>query len=108
MLLDATDARRLTDNARTENTIRPYLTHIDEKIRKAIADGRWQITDPLSGLHSSDLRPPHPDVKDAVQRAVEAKGYVWESHVGGGWGPGGTQPPAGAGEPYDTISWADH
>lgn len=95
-MMDANDARRMTDEALGEDAeaVRPYVEHVEARVRDAAGRGRAMIAHPFSGMRD----PPPREVGAAVRRAMEARGFKWTDHPN----PDPGHPAAG---PYTTVSW---
>lgn len=93
--MDANEARRITERALAPeaDAVRPYVEHVLAKVAKAAGEGKREIAHPLGGIDY-----PTTDVRNAVRKALEAKGFTWTHH-----------PDPGGGDPreteYDTLSW---
>jgi|GEM_PF-2359587 len=95
-MLDASEARRLTDGALTSDAdaVRSYLKHIEGKIREAARKGRRSVSHPFSG----PIHAPDGTILEAVRKAVEGKGYTWTDHPD-------PDPGHPCSRPYTSISW---
>ncbi len=96
-MMNAEDARRMTAAALGPDTelLRPYMEHVESKVRAAGAAGKRRIDHPLSGLPGGGIAA---STKDAVRKALEAEGYTWTHYPA----PSGNDPRETA---YDTLSW---
>lgn len=98
-MMNADAARQMTEKALrpVSEVIRPYLTHVELKIKSAAEKGKREISHPLSGFPRGNW--PGADITAAVRKALEANGYTWTHH---------TDPDPGdprSGGDYDTVSW---
>jgi len=100
-MLDAREARRLTDEALEPEAeaIKPFLERVEARVRKAAKEGQRTIAHPFMHFEGMPrLDSPSGAVQTAVRKAVEAMGYTWTSHPD----PDPGSPTSG---PYTTISW---
>lgn len=98
-MMNAEAARRMTESALSPGAeiVQEYLRHVETKVISAAAEGKRQISHPLSGLPPGN-RYPDPTVMDAVRKALEANGYTWTHHPNPDPGhPGSSE--------YETVSW---
>ena len=93
-MMDANEARQMTEKALSpaSDVVRPYVEHALAKVARAAKKGQRQIAHPLSGSVGS----PSPDTREAVRKALEAKGFTWTHHPD----PDPDDPRGGA---YDTA-----
>ena len=94
--MDANEARWMTEKAlgAASDAVRPYVEYVLTKVAMAAEKGQRQIAHPLSGSPGS----PSPDTREAVRKALEAKGFTWTHHPD----PDPGDPRGGE---YDTVSW---
>lgn len=94
--MDANEARRMTEEALSpeSDVVRPYVEHVLGKVAVAAGRGERQIAHPLFGSSGS----PPSDTKDAVRKALEARGFTWTCHPD-------PDPGDSRGGAYDTVSW---
>lgn len=99
-MMSAEDARRMTADALGPDAelIRPYMEHVEARVRAAVAAGKRRIDHPLSGLGGGGTSWIAPATEDAVRKALEAAGYTWTHYPD----PDPGHPAGGA---YDTLSW---
>ncbi len=97
--MDANEARRMTERALAPeaDAVRPYVEHVLAKVAEAAGEGRREIVRPLGAVPPGIGRPT-PDAREAVRKALEAKGFTWTHHP---------DPASGdaSGYEYDTLSW---
>lgn len=79
-----TDARAATSLATQPSSelLRPWLEHINGRIKAAARKGQRKVIDPYQAEDGSPLRTPLPndDVREAVRNAFLDAGYEWEEH----------------------------
>lgn len=97
--LDASDARRMTEKGLepASDAVRPYVEHVLRRVADAAGEGEREISHPLRGVPPG-IGYPTPDAKEAVRKALEAKGFTWTHHPD----PDPGDPRGGE---YDTVSW---
>ena len=99
-MLDAQKASEITEEALAADAeiIKPYIAHIERKIKFAAKCGKREINHPFSRDGRHCVPHPIPDIKKAVRMAVELNGYTWIDHPD-------PDPGSPTSRPYTTISW---
>ena len=100
-MLSAGEAGWLSERALSggSEAIRPFLEHIECRVREAAGCGRRRIDHPFAeAARRPAVGQPEAEVLAAVRRAVEAEGYAWTSHPD-------PDPGHPCSRPYDSISW---
>lgn len=105
-MLDAISARQITTKAlgKCPEIITPYIEHIGNKIEEAAKQGRRMINNPFYGLTFS-IPCPSPEIREAVRKALEEKGYTWEIFFPKISFLKFSNPDDPKSQPYDSISW---
>lgn len=79
--MDAAEARRMTERALAPDAdaVRPYVEHVLAKVAEAAGEGRREVAHPLSDP-PDDVGYPTTDAREAVRKALKAKGFNWTNH----------------------------
>lgn len=98
-MIDAEAAKKITTEALAPEAtlIKPYLDHIESKIRTAAKDGKREIAHPFAG-RPDGLAMVSSSIERAVRKALESSGFCWTDNPN----PDPGHPSSSA---YTSISW---